>query len=107
MGAGIVSPFQKAVRLQLAAVAIAVLGFAGGSAALMLGQQNTAFAVWVGFLLPALVFVGWLPAGIACPKCGLSVIGAAVSAEEAARGLRFHFAVPSRRCRKCGDRLDS
>ena len=102
----VLPPFQKAIRLQLAAAAFAVVGLAVVAAALAVGRQNIAVAVALGFVVPIFILVGLLPAGIGCPKCGHSIILPAESPLERPWTLKLHFFAPSRRCRKCGNCLD-
>ena len=107
MTARALPPFQRAVRLQLGAAAFAVVGLAGVAVALAVGKQSIAVAVALAFVVPILILVGLLPAGIGCPKCGHSIILPAESPLERPWTLKLHFGAPTRRCRTCGNRHDS
>jgi hypothetical protein len=78
--------------------------FAAVGGALAVGAQHIAFALAVGFIAPTLILVGLLATTIACPNCGHSIV---LPARPMVRPFEPYLAIPSRRCRKCGNSLDS
>src|SRR5262249_60244465 len=89
------SPFSKAVSLMFSGLVAFLLAF--GSLVLPGGPVVAVLLFSLGMLLSL------LPLGVGCPRCGHSII---LPIEPIEKRRALHFGTPTRRCRKCGNRLD-
>ena len=94
------------MRLWTATGVIAIVGFAGLAVCLASGHEQAGFALTVGLVIPVVLVVGLLPLGIACPRCGHSIVLPVEPPFSRLGPLQAKVRFPSRRCRKCDLPLD-